>query len=682
MYCGKCGTKNEPTNRFCGTCGAALPIKVNEMPVDNKVNVDYKKVTIISGICVVVVVFLMAFVMNIAGGGVVVTDESTEHLFDGEEHTRTIMIYMVGSNLEEDGAIASSDLSAIDPSKVDLKNINVLVYAGGTKKWHNFISAEENAIYELTESGFEKVKTYSKENMGDPKTLTTFLNYAYEHYPTQRFDLVFYNHGGAISGAVFDDFTGDGLSLTDFDESLKKSKFNGENKLETILFRTCLNGTYEIAQTFKKYAYYLVASEEVTLGSRLAPILGYINDLEATDTPISYGEKFINSYKRMIDALDPFQINSVPMYSIINLTKIDEVDQELDEFMKSVKLKDNYSDIVRVRSELYQYGYTFYEDTRYDMVDLWTLVEGIDDYASSSSEKLLQALDEAIEYNWSRYEHSKGLSIYFPYRGYENIREAYLKSYDNFYVSDNYYDFIKDFNKMYTSGNLTSFSKFDISESDTEVKENEFSLALTDEQVSDYAESMYVVFEKFDDYYMPVYSSDNTELEGNTLKTNVTNNLIKMIDKRDDSEAYVQLTERSRSGKITYQSQAVMFQYRDDFNSEAVNLYFDYDEDNKPFIASASVIESGEESISQRYVNFEDYDSMQITNYRYDIFDDDGKYTDKWVSNEDYYLFEVTMRDGYDLKRVSLDEGDYYCVFYVYDIYGNVFFSDLVSMNS
>ena len=38
--------------------------------------------------------------------------------------SRTIMVYMPGSNLESDAGIATADLSSIVPSEVDLNTIN------------------------------------------------------------------------------------------------------------------------------------------------------------------------------------------------------------------------------------------------------------------------------------------------------------------------------------------------------------------------------------------------------------------------------------------------------------------------------------------------------------------------------------------------------------------------------
>ena len=54
-----------------------------------------------------------------------------------EKRQMTLMIYMIGSDLESKGGAAVSDLWEIASSGADVSAVNVLVYTGGTTKWHN-----------------------------------------------------------------------------------------------------------------------------------------------------------------------------------------------------------------------------------------------------------------------------------------------------------------------------------------------------------------------------------------------------------------------------------------------------------------------------------------------------------------------------------------------------------------
>lgn len=46
--------------------------------------------------------------------------------------SRTIMMYIDGSNLETDGKIVSVDIDSIDYQNIDLNNYHILLYTGGT----------------------------------------------------------------------------------------------------------------------------------------------------------------------------------------------------------------------------------------------------------------------------------------------------------------------------------------------------------------------------------------------------------------------------------------------------------------------------------------------------------------------------------------------------------------------
>lgn len=681
MFCSKCGSKLDDNAKFCSNCGNSLEI-INQ-PIVNNVqlspNLNNKKdkiikIGVISTLLLLIVILISVLIINLN------IKPGNNSILESGDNSRTIMIYMVGSNLETDGGIASVDIASIKPELVDLENVNVLLYTGGTEKWHNFVSNKENAIYQLTKDGFEKVKTYSKENMGDVETLETFLDYGYENYKTDRYDLIFYNHGGAIDGAIYDDFSNDNLSVLEFSEALSNSEFNKNNKLEVVLFRTCLNGTLEVANAFKDYAYYLVASEEITNGGNTSSVLNFINDIESTDNPIDYGKKFINAYDEQMQVLDPYGLGTDPMYSIVDLSKIEKINTELDKFISGVNLTSHYADIVKVRSELFQYAYNYYGHTDYDMVDLYTMVDSIKGYSTVSSDELLKAINDAVVYNWTSIEESHGISVFFPYKASAATQNYMISLYNDFDFSKSYTKFIKQFNSLSTSKKSSSFTINNIIENDTTVAKGEFKLELTDDQAKDYAESIYIVFEKQDEYFMPIYSSDNTKLDGKTLKTNITNNLLKIVDHTDESSAYLQLVERSKGGITNYSTTAILQDFTDisNWKMDSVQLRIDY-KDNKPYIAGAVV--KDEKVPSGRTVKLEDYTTMDISNFRYKVLDENGKYTGDWEGDPTKYLFELSLDSDYELKNVSLGDGDYYCVFIVYDIYGNYFYSNLMSIN-
>ena len=266
----------------------------------------------------------------------------------------------------------------------------------------NTVYKNETSIYELTASGYKKVKTQDIQNMGDSKVFSNYLNYVYENYKTDKYDLIFWNHGGAIYGSEFDDLSGDNLTLEEMRVGLSNSNFNKNNKLETVIFRTCLNGTIEIADTFKDYSDYLVASEEITLGSSITGVLNFINDIEPNDTGTDVGIKFVNSYKEQISKLKNYYGSSeyiYSTYSVVDLSKIEKLVESLNSFVDDINVSENYNKIAKTRSNLYQYAYTQSSDPTYDTVDLYNLVNNLKDLSLDKANVVLNNLDNCSTVN-------------------------------------------------------------------------------------------------------------------------------------------------------------------------------------------------------------------------------------------------------------------------------------------
>ena len=81
--------------------------------------------------------------------------ETVKHF---SKSSRTIMIYLVGTDLETKGGLASRDLQDLKYEKIKNNNVNVVLIAGGTKTWkNNYIDSTSTSIYELKETGFVKV---------------------------------------------------------------------------------------------------------------------------------------------------------------------------------------------------------------------------------------------------------------------------------------------------------------------------------------------------------------------------------------------------------------------------------------------------------------------------------------------------------------------------------------------
>ena len=125
----------------------------------------------------------------------------TEHPQQAEAGTKTVMIYMVGSDLESQYQAASTDIEEMLDSGYDESKMNILIYTGGCSNWHNRdIPEDANSILKIENGSLTELTSKDASNMGDPSNLTEFLNYGYTNYPAEQYDLILWNHGG---GAFF-----------------------------------------------------------------------------------------------------------------------------------------------------------------------------------------------------------------------------------------------------------------------------------------------------------------------------------------------------------------------------------------------------------------------------------------------------------------------------------------------
>lgn len=607
--------------------------------------------------------------------------------------SRTIMVYMVGSNLEADAGLATADLNSIKYDLMDNKNIKVIVLAGGSERWHNnYIKKEETSIYELTEKGYQKVKSQELKNMGNSETLSSYLNYVYDNYKTDEYSLVFWNHGGAIDGSEYDDlFKGDNLTLIEMKNALSNSNFKGNNKLEAIMFRTCLNGTIEVADILKEHSDYLIASEEITLGSSNTSVLNFVNNIEKKDTGKDIGMKFIDSYKKQINDLKSYSGNSqyiYSTYSIVDLAEIDKLIVLLNEFSKDINVNENYNEIAKIRSKLYQYAYEQAGVSDYDTIDLYNLIEEIKQLSPAKANKILKQFEKVVVYNWATNNKSRGLSIYFPYNGSQTAKKTLLETYNGFSSFTEYKNLIDKFHQIQNNGK-PSYSF--ISNKTTMVKENEevdITIELSEEQKKGFAGAEYLIFEdKGNGYYWPAYKGKDTTLEGNILKAPIKGKHLKMADK--EGEYTVPLFETyNEEDYIKYYVSAILQDFRDEdmskWKTDGVEMSIVYNKKTQEFEIDSAVLNSKNKTINNIAVDINNYDYIAFGSTSSKILDKNGNVDMENFGNDNNGIFEgIELKiEELELKLANFDkEKNYYCTFRIYDVNNNVYYSKLIKIN-
>ena len=225
----------------------------------------------------------------------------------GDVHTRTVMFYFVGSNLETESSFATESIKNILASNKN-DNVNLIMITGGAKEWHtpseylsgaDAIDPNYNQIWKLegkpADAAFGKMTLLEEKGlpktgegrMSYPETMTEFIDYCYKNYPADSYDIFLWNHGGGPSlGFGQDEKDGSLMSVASIIRAFDESDFISDgNKFDLIAFDACLMANVEIILSVGAFGEYFLGSSEGLPGHGLE-YKAYLNAM-AEDVSIS-----------------------------------------------------------------------------------------------------------------------------------------------------------------------------------------------------------------------------------------------------------------------------------------------------------------------------------------------------------------------------------------------------------
>ena len=597
---------------------------------------------------------------------------------------KTIMVYMVGSDLESKLGAASADIEEMIESEANFDDINLLIYTGGAKRWYNSdVPDDKNAIFKVTEDGIELVKEYDRENMATYKPLQTFLDYGYQNYKADSYSLILWDHGGGpIYGFGMDEYhSKDTLSLTEIEKALSKSKFNGSRKLELIGFDACLMSTVEIAYVFSDYAKYFIASQEAEPSDGWD--YDFLAEIDSKTTTEEMGKIIIDYYSEYYDGR--FGGSGISL-SLLNLNKIEKLENGLNELFKEVddNLNVEFSKISRTREKSKTYGQSSAQ--YYDLVDIYDLVDRLPENYYEKVDKVKSAIEDLVVYQKTDLKYTNGLSIYFPY-AYKEAINYNIAQYKKFDFAEDYTKFISNFGSKLTGKRLHNWELTE--EVPVSEKKGEISVTVPKEVIENYSKISYIIFEKMDDeYYMPIYKGTDVEISGNTISTTIADKALVAIT--DDGEKVNMTAIESEVGIdfVKYIIPGTLQRWGEntfsDFEMMGVYVNLIVDEENpNGKISDVVPIQDIEESTLLRKVSIDikDWRVIQLLTYKYKIFDEQGNYTSNWEGSGEVTGIEAHTDETLKLEFVDLDiSRDYYCLFRITDSQGNEYTTNVVKV--
>ncbi|AKB23899.1 hypothetical protein MSMTP_0430 [Methanosarcina sp. MTP4] len=406
------------------------------------------------GIIVLILIFLLVSGCFESGVGPEQGEmEGNITVADGTESgklqvTTLVAIYMVGSDLESESGYASRDILEIleglptNPEDMEV----VLAYGGAAAEgWKGMTIADledlrQDADDEVVGNEAYHREVYTRANMGDKKSLETFLSYIRDNYESEKVLLVFWDHGDAYRGLCFDENHGyDKLEISELESALAASELH----FDLIGFDACLMSTLELAKAVGPFADYMLASEtiEPTHGWDYTAFAEYAAE-HPEAPPEAVGREIIDSYLENPTHVRPRTL------SLLDLSKTDAVLESFDTLAAGLKSEianpRAYCGLGASFTGARKFGVEPRQEAEISM-DLkgFTLeVREEVPHLSEDADHLLETLDSLVVY--ARHDGSvpgaHGVSIYSPHATEGNYRQ-----YREVSVSDTWYGFLGEY---------------------------------------------------------------------------------------------------------------------------------------------------------------------------------------------------------------------------------------------
>lgn len=328
----------------------------------------------------------------------------------------TVMLYLCGSDLEEDSGDASRTLDELLQADIP-DSINVLVKTGGARTWKNAsVDANKNQTFVVRDHQLKLLSSEVKRSMGDEKTLSSFMETALDYAPAEHVALILWNHGaGPQQGVCFDDPTQPiYLSLDELNSAVSAAATKRGQHIDVIGIDACLMASVEVAAAFEGSADYLVSSQELEPSSSwdytklIGSVATHHNDVRALvdELCLTYQQKYEHS-----------SLKDNVSLSAIDITRIPRVGAALNALADEVTAGGlaALTDVAEAARRATSFGGDSAEEGSSNLIDLVDFAERLSP-AFKARDELKAAVEDAVvsSLQVSPVVNAHGLSVYFP----------------------------------------------------------------------------------------------------------------------------------------------------------------------------------------------------------------------------------------------------------------------------
>lgn len=612
--------------------------------------------------------------------------------------TQTIMVYMVGSDLESNSFLATGNLSEMLRSNYDTQRVNLLVMTGGSQRWASpIIRPDSLGIYNVSGRQPELLHQEATRSMGEAQTLASFLTYGYENYPADSYGLILWNHGaGPLLGYGVDELHGgDSLLLLEMRQALRSSPFVGDNRLEWLAFDACLMANLEVALMMAPHAKYMFASEEVSPGRGL--VYAALKDIsQGPLTGPSVGTGFIEATFAYYEGLaegTPYSDFDVT-YSLLDLDRVaavhDSADALFEELQHGLPV-GLYSDIARRRDATKEYGRTATTNL-YDLVDLYDLADNLSVLYPQKTAQLKEALRDAVLLNRSNIARTAGLSIYFPFANKERFARDWRQMYRDFGTTPYYQSFLDRFGDILLADSLASWKGADAPSIQLDADTGDYFVQTNAQQLAHYDSAQYYILahRSGEEYQLVYTSSDVTQDEQGRLFPNFDGNILYLGESATGRTVIPYLYEQENlDGVAQYLIPALFGRVESDgqYRTLPGDLRAQVDRNTgEARITGAIATPANDNMTGKLDINLNEYSHVYlVTTTFYLTREETGEPLPlgDWVSSGSPEVQVLSVADGltaaYD--ALALDEYNYYTLMSMTDTQGHVYASELMPLS-
>ncbi|MFH1732956.1 MAG: clostripain-related cysteine peptidase [Planctomycetota bacterium] len=324
----------------------------------------------------------------------------------------TVMVYLDGDNDLEDAAVI--DLNEME-TVGSTPEVSIVVqfdridwYDSSNGDWTDTRRGLviRDADVDLISS---PLATMGELNMGDPATLTNFVQWGATNYPADHYALILWDHGAGTDGVCYDETSGDDrLTLAELSGALAAAG----TQIDIVGFDACLMGMMETVYEIRDYAGIMVGSEP-SIPAAGWPYDTFLADLAAVpgQTPAQLATSIVARFGQSYGGDEGI--------SAINVAAAETLAGQLDAFAGTVLAQNADWDALDTSRETASW-FEFIDDS---FRDLGTFLDEVGNNATNgairaAAQAAAAAYDAAVIANHSGPGiGGTGLSIYFPETG-------------------------------------------------------------------------------------------------------------------------------------------------------------------------------------------------------------------------------------------------------------------------